>query len=303
MKSAWKWATFVLVLIGLKLLLPNLFVPQSVNSMLAWLPLILLLALGQLVVIISGGIDISVGSILGFSAMVLGVVVSKNLEMPIAQQMLICVVVGATLGMVNWGLIAFANIPVPHCYNRNSGDLQRAFIFSCRRQNNHRQHVARLFIELIWQRAPFWGVHVLVAPGRFTVGCCFVEHFALKFTHLGRSIYAYGSQPQSAFRRGISERRVLLAAYCASGSMAGLAGGFYASRFGLVHPGTAGNGLRPQPLQRSSSAAQSLLGGVGSVSRVAFSCLFLAVLNVALSVAGLGADSHCSFTGWYCLLR
>jgi rhamnose transport system permease protein len=120
---------------------------------------------------------------------------------------------------------------------------------------------------------------------------------ALKFTPLGRAVYAYGSQPQGAFRRGISEPKVLFAVYCASGAMAGLAGGFYASRFGLVHPGTAGFGLELTAIAAVVIGGVKLTGGVGSVLGVVLSCLFFAVLNVTLSVAGIGADWQLSVYG------
>ena len=289
MKPVWKWLAAGVVGILLWLVLPNLFESQSINSMLAWAPLILLLALGQMVVIVTGGIDVSVGSILGLSAMVLGVVVSKNLEMSLYQQFLLCLGPGAFLGAVNWLLISVAKIqPLIAtiatlatfrglAFLIGGGSTVTGSMLPDSLLNLSGEGVQVGEVTISWLLI----IAVLLAV---------VSSFVLKFTAVGREIYAYGSQQQGAFRRGISERKVLLVAYCASGALAGLAGGFYASRFGLVHPGTAGYGLELTAIAAVVIGGTKLSGGVGKVSGVFLSCVFLAVLNVALSVAGIRAD-------------
>lgn len=289
MKPHWKWGAALALAVILWFVFPNLYQPQSINSILAWAPMIVLLALGQMVVIVSGGIDVSVGSTLGLSAMVLGTVVSKNLEMPLALQALLCLGVGALLGTFNWILISFAKIqPLIATIATLATFRGLAFLVG-----NGTTITGSMLPDPLLNLSG-QGLQV----GDITVSWLFlaatfvavVFSFALKFTSIGRNVYAYGSQSQGAFRRGISERNVLFVAYCTSGALAGLAGGFYASRFGLVNPGTAGYGLELTAIAAVVIGGVKLSGGIGSVSGVVLSCLFLAVLNVALSVAGIGAD-------------
>lgn len=289
MKPVFKWAIAAIVLVCLWIGLPGVYEPLSINSILSWMPMILLVALGQMLVILTGGIDVSVGSILGLSAMILGIVVSKNLEMPLAQQFAICLGAGALCGAVNWALISFAKIQPLIATIATLATFRGLAFVAGEGSTITGSMLPDTLLNLSGEGVQLGEVTVswlLIA----SVAIALVFSFALKFTSLGRNIYAYGSQPQGSFRRGISERTVLFAAYCASGAMAGLAGGFYASRFGLVHPGTAGYGLELTAIAAVVIGGTKLSGGIGTVGGVVASCAFLAILNVALSVAGIGAD-------------
>jgi rhamnose transport system permease protein len=289
MNAFWKISLVLAVFIGLGIGLPNIFQSQSINSIVAWIPIVLLVALGQMIVIITGGIDVSVGSVLGLSAMVLGLTVSKNLDIPIWQQALLCLGTGAALGTVNWLLISTAKMQpliatiatlatfrglafVVGGGSTITGSMLPDTLLNLSGQGIQIGEVTLSWLFLL-------SIFIAVAFG-----------FALKFTPIGRAIFSCGSQPQGAFRRGISQPQVLFAAYVTSGAMAGLAGGFYASRYGLVHPGTAGEGMELTAIAAVVIGGTKLTGGVGSVLAVAASCAFLAILNVALSVAGIGAD-------------
>ena len=289
MTPVYKWAAAAIALIALFLALPDIFQPQSINSILSWIPLILLLALGQMIVVISGGIDVSIGSTLGLTAMVLGTVVSKNLDMPVPLQFLLCLGVGAGLGCFNGCLIAFAKIqPLVATIATLATFRGLAFIV------NESSTITGSMLPPSLLDLSGNGIQIgsITAPWLliFALNIAALFGFALKFTNQGREIFTYGSDQQGAFRRGVSEPKTLLVVYGLCGAMAGLAGGFYASRFGLVHPGTAGFGWELTAIAAVVIGGVKLSGGVGSVGGVIASCLFLAVLNVALSVARIGAD-------------
>jgi rhamnose transport system permease protein len=288
------------LVLALWLSLPSLFDSLAINSILAWLPMVLLVSLGQMIVIITGGIDVSVGSILGLSAMVLGLVVSKNLDMPIEQQFLICLGVGTILGSINWLLITTAKIqPLIAtiatlaafrglAFIAGKGSTVTGSMLPDSLLNSSGQGIQAGDITFSW-----------LLIGSVVIAIC--VSLGLKFLPWGRAVYAYGSQPQGSFRRGISERKVLFIAYAVCGALSGLAGGFYASRFAIVHPGTAGYGLELTAIAAVVIGGVKLTGGVGRVSGVAMSCLFLAVLNVGLRVAGISADWQLAVYGFVLL--
>jgi rhamnose transport system permease protein len=112
----------------------------------------------------------------------------------------------------------------------------------------------------------------------------------LKFSILGREIYAFGSQPLRAFRSGISERKIHFMVFMISGACAGIGGWIYASRFGLVHPGTAGSGFELSVIAAVVVGGTKLTGGQGSVLKVILSCILLSLINVGLSVVGIDAS-------------
>lgn len=296
MNSKSKIASFVLLLLGLWYFLPNLFQPQSINSMLAWIPIVLLLALGEMMVILTGGIDVSVGSILGLSAMVLGLSVSHQLGLPIWAQALLCLGVGALLGSLNWLLISVAKIQPLIATIATLATFRGISFLSGGGKTITGSMLPDCLLNLSGQGVQLGSVTVswllMVASA-----IALIVGFFLIRTSVGRSLYAFGSQPSGAFRRGISPAKIQWIAYSTSGMLAGLAGAFYASRYGLVHPGTAGEGLELTAIAAVVIGGTKLTGGSGSVLGVVASCAFLAVLNVGLSVAGIGADWQLFFYG------
>ncbi|HLO97800.1 MAG TPA: ABC transporter permease [Fimbriimonas sp.] len=279
----------VIAIVGLYFLAPRLFEPQPFNSVMLWFPLILVVALGQLLVVASGGIDVSVGSILGCTAMTLGIVLKTNQEMPLWMMLGLCAAVGSVMGAINGALVAYAKLP-PLIVTIGTLATFRGIAFlmgqgqtitgsslpdSLGKLSNNGPQVRELIFN--------W---LLIAALVLSV----VVYVFLKRTAAGRAIYAVGSQPEAANRRGLSVAKTHLLVYTVSGLMAGIGGMIYASRFGMVQPDSAGRGLELTVIAAVAIAGTKLTGGTGSVGRVAVSALLLSLLNVALSVFGVNAD-------------
>jgi rhamnose transport system permease protein len=104
-------AFLVVVIIVTVLLKPNFIQPINIRSILLWIPLLSVVAMGQMMVIITRGIDVSVGSILAFSGIVVGMIFRDFPEFNIYLGTLLGILLGAMLGAINGGLIAWLKVP------------------------------------------------------------------------------------------------------------------------------------------------------------------------------------------------
>ncbi len=234
----------------------------------------IVLAVGMTFVILTGGIDLSVGSVLGATAVIaVGVSLVPGLgwlALPAALG------AGLLLGLVNGALIAFLELP-PFIATLGALTFMRglAYIFANGTTfiNNN--------LPFAWiGNDSFLGVPWLIWLAFVVVTASW---FVLKRTILGVHIYAVGDNPQAARLTGIKVAGVLLFVYGAAGLLASLAGVMSASRL------YAANGLLGQGYELDAIAAvvlggTSLKGGVGSVWGTLMGALVIATLNTGLTV-------------------
>jgi rhamnose transport system permease protein len=127
-------------------------------------------------------------------------------------------------------------------------------------------------------------------------------HLFLRYTKLGRDIYAIGGNEEAAKLRGIPVEFTIFMVYAITGAMAGLAGILYASRFGFVNPGETGVGFELTVIAAVVIGGTNVFGGSGNVLGVALGCLLLGTINVALSILGIAATWQSAVYGFVILL-
>jgi len=290
----------VLVLAITLVLKPDFLKPINIRSILLWIPLLTVIAMGEMMVIITRGIDVSVGSILAFSGIVVGMIFRDNPDFNVYLGTLLGIFLGLVLGAVNGILIAYLNIP-PIITTLGTLSAYRGLVFIV---SNGRQidpnHVPRQLIQ--WsQRGPFeiqwipWVVIVAIAAAVIT-------YLFLRYTRRGRAIYAIGGNPQAALLRGIPVKSTTLLVYAITGAMAGLAGILYASRYGFVNPGETGVGFELTVIAAVVIGGTNLFGGSGTVFGVVLGCLLLGTINVALAVLGVASTWQLAIYGFVILL-
>src|SRR5262249_49990348 len=186
--------------------LMNIFRQSAVNA---------LLALGQLLVIVTAGIDLSVGSILGFACVLAALLLKAGV--PVWLSMLAAIAVGTAMGSVN-GLM-LTKLRLPHPFIPTLGMM----------------NVARGLALVISGGFPISGlpetfrwlgagrVALVPAPVLLVLLVCVVFHFFLTRTTMGRDIYAIGGNKQAAILSGIPVDSRLTLVYALSGGVAGLA--------------------------------------------------------------------------------
>lgn len=280
----------ILVMIGLFALVvgviePRFLTGETLRIVALAVPLILVAAMGQMMVIVARHVDLSIGSILGFSAIVAGMIFRDLPEVPVIVGVLSAILVGAALGFVNGAIVTAFRLP-SIIVTLGTLSLYRGLVFlvSGARQVDP-QFIPRGLIEMS-QTSPILGIPwiVIVAAGIALATWAFLDH-----SRIGRQIYAIGSNPVAAPLRSIRVVPVTLLVFTLSGALAGVAGVMYASRFGYVNPGITGLGFEFEVIAAVVVGGVSINGGTGTVLGTALGVILLGMVGVALPILGVSA--------------
>ncbi|HEY1686740.1 MAG TPA: ATP-binding cassette domain-containing protein [Tepidisphaeraceae bacterium] len=274
----------LIVLVGFlvtRFLNPSFSWNDSFHDVLLYIPLILIVGMGQMMVIVSRNIDLSVGSILGFAAIVVGEVFVAHPAFPLWEAAILAAAVGALLGAANGILIALCSVPSIIATLGTLGFYRGLiFIYSGGNQVDP-DKIPTALIRL--SQVPATLPWIVI----FAAALVLVTYLFLKFTRTGREIFAIGSNPNAAVLRGISVRRNLILIFAITGALSGLAGLAYASRFGYVNPVRTGDGFELIVISAVVIGGVSIFGGSGSVLGVVLGCVLLGLINVALPALGV----------------
>ena len=279
---------------------PRFLSSFNIRSILLWVPLLTVVAMGEMMVIIIRGIDVSVGAILGFAGIVVGMIFRDNPGFNIYLGTLLGILIGAALGAINGVLIAWVKIP-PVITTLGTLSVYRGFVFivSDGRQIDP-NHIPTELIR--WsQRGPF-GSQLIPWVVVIALAVAALVYLFLRYTKTGRNVYALGSNPDAAALRGIPVSRTQFIVYTTTGALAGLAGILYASRYGFVNPGETGVGFELTVIAAVVLGGTNVFGGSGSVIGTVLGCLLLGTINVALAVLGVAATWQLAIYGIVILL-
>ncbi len=290
----------ILVYVGVGLVQPRFWNPFTLRSILLWVPLLVVVAMGQMMVIITRGIDVSVGSTLAVAGIVTGMVFRDNPGFNIYLGTLLAVAIGMLLGAFNGALIAWGQVP-PIIATLGTLSFYRGltFIVSGGRQIDP-NHVPRSLIR--WSQVGPFGFNQ--APWMVVIAAvvALLAFLFLRYTTIGRDIFAIGGNPDAARLRGIPVPRTLFLVYLMTGALAGLAGILYMARFGFINPGETGVGFELTVIAAVVIGGTNVFGGSGSVLGVVLGCLLLGTISVALTVLGIAATWQLAVYGFVILL-
>lgn len=288
----------ILVMIVLFCLAVGLYKPQfwSLNQLrviLLLVPLVMIAAMGQMLVLVARHVDLSMGSMLGLSAMITGMMFRDMPEIPWGLGFLVAIGTGALLGLVNGALVTLFRLPAI-IVTLGTLNLYRGLTFIV---SNARQ-VDRQFIPSdlkgMSQTSPINGIPwiIFIAFGVALLTWWFVMH-----TRVGRQIYALGSNPVAAPLRGIKVTQVTLLVFAIAGALSGLAGILYASRWGFVNPSNTGFGFEFQVIAAVVIGGVSINGGVGTVPGVVLGVLLMGCVAAALPLLGIPGTAQNAIYG------
>ncbi|WP_340163099.1 ABC transporter permease [Vreelandella neptunia] len=260
--------------------------PQRLLIMILQMSIIGIIAIGVTQVIITGGIDLSSGSVLALTAMVTASLAQQSeyaravypalTNMPWVIPLAAGLIVGALAGLINGALIAFAVIPP---FIATLGMMVSAR--GVARAYTDGQPVSMLTDQFTWIGSGANPVIIFLA-----VAVLF--HIALKYTRYGKYTYAIGANPQAARVSGINVRRHLIMVYAIAGLLAGLAGVVASARAGT---GQAGMGLMYEldAIAAAVIGGTSLAGGVGRIAGTVIGALILGVMLSGFTFLGVDA--------------
>jgi ribose transport system permease protein len=307
----WALLFLLLELVAFVALGTNFYSLENIQNIFVACTWILLLGIGETFVIITGGIDLSVGFVMGFSTVICAkfIVLLRGIGLPLPAAMalgaLICLAVGLVPGFVNGMLVAKLKVPpflatfgmygiaygvaeiicanTPIVAPEGTGYIGneyffyvvpgKLFSFLIRPQNLSRLEL-RSMITLI----PIITVIAFVIAGLFA--------FVLRRTRFGRHTYAIGGSADAAARAGINVPRHLTSVYMISSFFAALAGVMFVLRY-VTGTADAGSSLMLDAVVAVVIGGASLYGGRGTVKGTILGALIIAVLETGMVNLGI----------------
>jgi rhamnose transport system permease protein len=258
-----------------------LFSGNSWRDLLLTPSILLLLAAGQAVVIITRNVDLSVGSVLGLTAYLTGRLFIDVPGIPIVAVVAAGIVVGGVLGLVNGLLVSLGRVPAL-VITLGTLYIYRGVVLTWAGSDRiNASDMPRDFLSL--------GTgSVLSIPVLFIVAVVVIVAvgYYLHFHRGGRELYAIGSDPEAADLYGLKVRRRVLSAFVLSGALAGLAGVMHAARYGTVSSG-AGNGIELEAVAAVVIGGVAIFGGSGTVWGAAIGAMLLVTIDRALPILGI----------------
>lgn len=256
---------------------PRFLTPQSTKDLLLNATIVLILAVGQAVVIITRNVDLSVGSILGLTGFLTGTLFATVPGIPIPVVFLAGMALGTLLGAINGLLVTLAGVPALvitlgtlYVYRgiNNAWAGGREYF-----SGDRPVEFGNLSVDTILG-FPIITLIALVVLAALAV--------FLGSTRSGRDFYAIGSDPTAATLFGIPVRRRVLTAFLLNGALAGLGGVLYASRFSSVGA-TTGTGLELDVVAAAVVGGVAIFGGSGTVIGAAIGAVLLTTITSSLT--------------------
>jgi len=281
-------ASLILLIIFFGIASENFFSVITLTTILNQLPALTVVTIGMTFVLIVAGIDLSVGSVLGFSAAVVGVAaIGWGIPLPIAC--LLGVGVGIICGAVNGVLVAYFSLP---SFIVTLGMLEMARGMAYVTTDSQTVYIGA---EIQSIALPLPGIGVSAAL-IFSLLLVVAAHFLLTRTVFGRYITAIGTNQKAARMSGIDTRPYLLGVLAVSGGLAGLGGVFNAAYLGSADP-NAGIGLELSAIAAAVIGGTSLMGGRGSIIGAFAGVLIISVLQNGLAQIGVSEPTKRLITG------
>lgn len=250
----------------------------NIADMLTETSVLFMMALAQMVVILTRGIDLSVAANLALSGMIAALVSQYHPEVPLILMILAGIATGLLLGMINGALIAYLGIP-PIVMTLGTLAIFRGMIIIIAggdQVNASEMGVAfQAFPKQVWLG--------LTSPVWIAIAVAFLFWVFLSFTRAGRGLYAVGGNPVAARYCGIDQRRQDLLAYSISGAVAGLCGYLWVARYGVAYSEIA-SGYELTVIAACVIGGVSIGGGIGTVAGTLLGALFLGIVMTALPV-------------------
>jgi len=270
---------FMLVLAALvSLRAPSFLSVDNFRDILLNIAILVIVALGQMMVIITRGIDLSVGSVIGLSAMMVSFALVAMPGLPLPLALLLGMALGAALGAFNGLIITLGNVP-PIIATLGTMSIYRGLVFFYGNGSWVNAFEMPEGFRQMAKASPL-GVPNLIL---FAVAVALLVAFFLTYTRRGRDIYTVGSNPDAARFAGIRSEQVIFTVYVLSGLLAGLAGVLWASRFEAAQTNTA-LGFELQTVAAPVVGGVNIFGGSGGVLGVVLGAFLLGIIQNSLTL-------------------
>lgn len=287
----------VLIILGLIVFfatqVDNYVTGRTFNRITTQFPVVAILAVGQVLVVLTRNIDLSVGSQVGLVALTLGTVLRDAGNVPGLQELVdsplgpvfliaIGMGLGSIMGMINGAIVAYGRVPAIITTLATLA-IYRVVLIEVAEA---RTIVTTGFPEWILSfpganLVEIGGLDIRVVFG-LTLLVVAIGQLILRYLPYGRRLYAIGSNPDAARTAGLPVQRDVFLAFVGSGAIAGLAGFVYLARYGNV-TATAGSGLELQVVAAVVVGGVHIFGGSGSMIGAFLGAVLISLLEVSLA--------------------
>src|SRR5215218_8278949 len=261
--------------------IPNYFDPRSVNRLTTGLAITLIVAVGQVLVVLTRNIDLSVSSVVGLTAYVVGTLLTRSQDMPPLLALALAMAMGLVLGSINGLIVAYGGVPAI-ITTLGTLAIYRVVLVEISGAKTVSTGDMPSWINNLPSKTLFsfegYDLRLMVGIALIVM---IAGYLALRFLPFGRRLYAIGSNPDGARMAGLSAQRDVFLAFVICGGLAGLAGFMYLVRFGNITV-TAAQGLELQVVAAVVVGGVSILGGQGTIFGVLLGVVLIEVLQQSL---------------------
>lgn len=287
------WLTLIIALmvIGTTLRSPGFISGQKMIEIFNDSSMLIILALGQMAVILTRSIDLSMASNLALSGMIVALINAAYPEIPVPVLMLIATSCGLLMGIFNGSLVWWLGIP-SIVVTLGTLTIYRGIIFVLA---GGKWVNADAFTESFIQytRVEFLGIPALSWYAIIIVLAFFIF---MTRTSAGRSIYAIGINPSAALYTGINIGKTQFMTFCISGALSGFCGYLWVSRY-VIGSVEVAKGYELIVVAACVIGGISIAGGVGTVIGTVLGALFLGFISNALPVIGVSPFWQMAISG------
>ncbi len=261
------------------------FSPFAMSLILQQVAIVGFVGAAQTLVILTAGIDLSVGAIMVLSSVVMGQFTFRY-GLPPELAILCGFAVGGLCGYINGALVAYVRLP-PFIVTLGMWQIILASNFLYSANETIRSQDIAASAPLL----QLFGEKFKIGGAVFTLGVItmvvlvFVLNYILKHTAWGRHVYAVGDDPDAAELAGVQVKRTLISVYVCAGLICALAGWVLIGRIGSVSP-TAGQFANIESITAVVIGGISLFGGRGSILGMLFGALIVGVFSLGLRMIG-----------------
>jgi len=296
LRSQEVWIAIAVVVISavVGVIAPNFMSGNNISNIAQNFCFTAIIAIGMTPVIMTGGIDISVGSTLGLTGVTLGLLLSSGVPFPVG--VIGVILVGAGVGLVNGLFIAYLRLP-PFIVTLGMMSIARSLTLVV--TNNQ---VVYEFGGSDEALAAFGSGSILGLPNVLwaVILLAVVMQFALSMTRWGRYVRAIGGNEAAARLTGIPVDLVKVSVYVAVGAITGLCAVFLVGWLGAA-TNALGQGQELQVIAGTVIGGANLLGGYGTASGAVIGSLLIEVIRNALLLAGVNPFWQGTFVGAFIL--
>jgi ribose transport system permease protein len=295
-QAFWVFLALIVACVFLTFATNSFATPNNLFNITRNFTFVAVIALGMTIVIITGGIDLSVGSVLCLCSMILAVVMHAgySIEIGVAAAIGTALIVGA----VNGVLIAYVGIP-PFVVTLAMLSFARSLAMVA--SNN----------TVVFQFGPDQGKLLYLGGGALLFGIAnpviymivlaLITGFTLRWTRFGRYVFAIGGNEKAAILTGVPVRRVKLAVYMISSLSAGIAGIIETGWLGAVTT-NLGAGMELQVIAATVIGGANLAGGAGTAFGALVGSALIEVIRNSLGLLGISAFWQGAFVGAFIII-